>query len=112
MVFFDYDVAAVRTDARTTLDAKAQILRGDPSITLRVAGHADERGSTEYNLALGNRRAMAIKEYITGFGIAGDRLQVTSYGEERPLAQGSGESVWSRNRRGEFTITGGLSAAR
>lgn len=107
MVFFDYDESALRNDSRAILDAKLPILRADPSIRIRIEGHADDRGSTEYNLALGMRRAETVRDYLVGYGIAGDRLSVASYGEERPLVTGSGEQSWARNRRGEFAVSGG-----
>ncbi len=109
MVFFDYDMSAVREDQRSKMDAKANVLREDAAITLRIVGHADERGSTEYNLALGMRRAQSLRDYLTGFGIAADRIQIQSMGEERPLEMGQNEAAWSRNRRGEFQILTGLS---
>jgi peptidoglycan-associated lipoprotein len=110
MVFFDYDDATIRSDAKASLDAKARILGEDRSIRLRVVGHADERGSSEYNLALGMRRAQSIKAYLAGFGVAADRVEIQSLGEERPLAQGHDESAWGRNRRGEFSVLAGLAA--
>lgn len=112
MVFFDYDQSALRPDARTVLDAKIQILRADPKVTLRIGGHADERGSTEYNLALGIQRAQSIKDYLAGYGVDVGRLQTVSYGEERPMRDGHDEGSWSQNRRGDFTITGGLPGGR
>ena len=112
MVFFDFDVSTIRPDARRVLDQKVEILRADAGIRLTIAGHADERGSTEYNLALGMRRANAIREYLTGFGLGADRFATRSYGEERPLVRGTGESSWSRNRRGEFNVTAGLAATQ
>ena len=102
MVFFDYDMSDIR--------AKADILRASPQVQLRVEGHADERGSTEYNLALGNRRAVAVRDFLTGFGLSESRFSVVSFGEERPLEAGSDESAWSRNRRGQFVITAGANA--
>jgi peptidoglycan-associated lipoprotein len=112
MVFFDYDISAIREDQRGRLDAKAGVLREESAVTLRIVGHADERGSTEYNLALGMRRAQSIRDYLAGFGISADRLQIQSMGEERPLNAGHDESAWSRNRRGEFQILTGLSGGR
>lgn len=112
MVFFDYDVSAIRADQRARLDEKVGILREEGDVTLRIVGHADERGSTEYNLALGRRRAQSIKDYLAGYGISADRLQILSMGEERPLESGSDERAWSRNRRGEFQILTGLSGGR
>jgi peptidoglycan-associated lipoprotein len=108
MVFFDYDRSELRADARAILDRKARILRDRPAIAIRIEGHADERGSTEYNLALGSRRADAVRAYLTGVGINASRFQATTFGEARPLAAGSSESAWSRNRRAEFVVTAGL----
>lgn len=108
MVFFDYDRAAIREEAKPILDAKVKILRGNPAIRLRIEGHCDERGSNEYNLALGSRRAEAIRMYLTAAGLSAQRFEIVSFGEERPLAQGSNEASWSRNRRAQFQILAGL----
>ncbi|MCH7991386.1 MAG: OmpA family protein [Gemmatimonadetes bacterium] len=110
MVFFDYDLSEIRDDAEARLRAKVDILRASPEVQIRVEGHADERGSTEYNLALGNRRAEAIRQFLTGFGLAEDRFEIVTWGEGRPLQQGSTESAWARNRRGQFVITAGADA--
>jgi peptidoglycan-associated lipoprotein len=110
MVFFDYDDSSIRPDAEAVLRRKVEILRASPQVRIRVEGHCDERGSTEYNLALGNRRAEAIRQFLTGFGLSADRFEIVSFGEDRPLAQGSNEQAWSRNRRGAFVITAGASA--
>lgn len=107
MVFFDYDESTIRADAERVLRQKAEILRASPAVRLRIEGHADERGSTEYNLALGNARAEAVRQYFISFGLSGDRFTITSYGEERPIAMGSNETAWARNRRAEFVITAG-----
>jgi peptidoglycan-associated lipoprotein len=107
MVYFDYDESAIRTDAERVLRQKAEILRSSPAVMLRIEGHADERGSTEYNLALGNRRAESVRQFLTNFGLGGNRFSITSYGEERPQATGSNEATWARNRRAEFAITAG-----
>jgi len=107
MVFFDYDEAAIRTDTRTRLDAKLEILRGYPSIRLRMEGHADERGTSDYNIALGNERAQSVIQFLTGYGLDGARFSSVSYGEESPIARGSNEAAWAQNRRVEFVITGG-----
>jgi peptidoglycan-associated lipoprotein len=107
MVFFDYDQAAIRDDARSVLDRKVPILRANPGVTLRIEGHADERGSVEYNLALSLRRATSIRDYLVGFGIEASRLEVVPMGEERPLETGTSEDAYARNRRGEFHITRG-----
>jgi peptidoglycan-associated lipoprotein len=110
MVFFDYDMSDIRDDAETTLRAKVDILRASPQVQVRIEGHADERGSTEYNMALGNRRAEAIRQFLVGFGLAENRFEIVSFGEGRPLQQGSTESDWARNRRGQFVITAGADA--
>ncbi len=107
MVFFDYDMSEIRPDAETTLRAKVDILRASPQVQMRIEGHADERGSTEYNMALGNRRAESVRQFLTGFGLAENRFEIVSFGENRPLAQGSNEESWARNRRGQFVITAG-----
>ena len=107
MINFDYDQAAVRQADQETLDRKAAILVANPGVRLRIAGHADERGSDEYNLALGNRRAAAAKRYLENKGVDGGRLEVVSYGEERPLNPGSDETAYAQNRRDEFEVTAG-----
>lgn len=110
MVFFDYDMSDIRNDAETALRAKVDILRRSPQVQIRIEGHADERGSTEYNMALGNRRAEAIRQFLTGFGLAENRFEIVSFGEGRPLQQGDNEDAWARNRRGQFVITAGGNA--
>jgi peptidoglycan-associated lipoprotein len=107
MVHFDYDQAELRPGDRAILDAKVPILQANSGVTIRIAGHTDERGSDEYNLALGQRRAAAVKAYLVQHGIADSRISTVSYGEEKPIAQGEDESAWSQNRRAEFDITGG-----
>jgi peptidoglycan-associated lipoprotein len=107
MVNFDYDQAVVRPADQETLNRKAAILVANPGVKLRISGHADERGSDEYNLALGNRRAAAAKRYLEGKGVDASRLDVISYGEERPLNPGSDESAYAQNRRDEFEVTSG-----
>ena len=82
-------------------------MNANPALTLRISGHADERGSDEYNLALGNRRAAAAKRYLVSRGIADGRITVVSYGEERPLNPASTEAAWAQNRRAEFEATAG-----
>ncbi|KPJ82725.1 MAG: hypothetical protein AMS19_06910 [Gemmatimonas sp. SG8_23] len=110
MVFFDYDMSEIRSDAATTLRAKVDILRSSPQVQLRIEGHADERGSTEYNMALGNRRAEAVRQFLVGFGLDASRFEIVSFGEGRPLEMGSNEAAWARNRRGQFVITAGANA--
>ncbi|HEU4565946.1 MAG TPA: peptidoglycan-associated lipoprotein Pal [Gemmatimonadaceae bacterium] len=106
-VYFDFDSEALSDQARATLDSKLAVLNANTSVRIRISGHADERGSDEYNLALGQRRAASAKRYLTERGIAADRIEVTSFGEERPAVEGHDESAWSQNRRDEFEITAG-----
>ena len=104
---FDFDKSDLRDDAKANLDAKIPILLANSNVTVRVGGHADERGSSEYNLALGQRRAAAAKRYLVERGVAESRIETTSFGEERPVCTDSNEGCWSQNRRDEFEITGG-----
>jgi peptidoglycan-associated lipoprotein len=107
MINFDYDQAVVRQADQATLDRKAAIMAANPSLKIRIAGHADERGSDEYNLALGNRRAAAAKRYLENKGVDASRIDVVSYGEERPLNPGNDETAYAQNRRDEFEVTAG-----
>jgi peptidoglycan-associated lipoprotein len=107
MVHFDYDKSDLRPEDRAILDAKVPILQANPDVKIRISGHTDERGSDEYNLALGQRRAAAAKDYLVQRGIANTRIETVSYGEERPIAPGSDESAYAQNRRDEFEITAG-----
>ena len=107
MVFFDYDQSDIRADMQDVLNRKAALMRANPNVALRVDGHADERGTVEYNLALSLRRANAVREYMTGFGIDAGRLDVSGFGEERPLDTGGTEEAFAKNRRAEFSITRG-----
>ena len=112
-IYFDLDRSDLSADARSTLDAKLGILTGSPEIRISIAGHTDERGSDEYNMALGQRRAAAARRYLVQRGIAATRIDITSFGEERPVCSESFEGCWSQNRRDEFEITaGGPLAAR
>jgi peptidoglycan-associated lipoprotein len=104
-IYFDYDKADLRDDARAALDAKLPILTANSDITVRISGHTDERGSDEYNMALGQRRAATAKQYLVDHGVDAGRIETVSYGEERPVAQGHDEGAWSQNRRAEFEIT-------
>lgn len=106
-VYFEYDKAIISDDAKAALDQKVSLLRANPDVTLRIEGNADERGSEEYNLALGMRRAEAARQYITGFGIAASRLATVSNGEDKPADPGHDESAWAKNRRADFVITAG-----
>jgi peptidoglycan-associated lipoprotein len=107
MVFFDYDRAEIRGDMQDVLSRKAAALRSNPNVSLRIDGHADERGSVEYNLALSLRRANAVREYLAGAGLDAGRFEVAAFGEERPLESGQSEDAYARNRRAEFQITRG-----
>jgi peptidoglycan-associated lipoprotein len=106
-VHFEYDQSDLRAEDKAILDAKVPILQANPGVAIRVGGHTDERGSDEYNLALGQRRAAAAKAYLVQHGIPATRIETISYGEERPVAQGADESAWAQNRRAEFEITAG-----
>lgn len=107
VVHFDYDQSDIRGEDRATLDAKVPVLQANPGVMIRIAGHTDERGSDEYNLALGQRRAAAAKRYLVEHGIADGRIETISYGEERPVSQGADEAAFAQNRRAEFEITAG-----
>lgn len=106
-IHFDYDRAAIRPDAEQQLMRKLAVLRANPNARIRIAGHADERGSIEYNLALGQRRAEAAKDFLVGFGIDPSRIETVSFGEDRPLVRASNEQAWAQNRRDEFTVIAG-----
>lgn len=109
-IYFAYDRSDLDADARGLLDAKLPVLQANPSIRLRIAGHTDERGSDEYNLALGARRAAAAKRYLTQHGIDDARLDVVSFGEERPACTDVDETCFGRNRRAAFEIVVGTIA--
>jgi peptidoglycan-associated lipoprotein len=104
-VFFDYDQNRLRDQDRQALQRDAQWLAKWPQTRIRVDGHCDERGTAEYNLALGEQRADVVKEYLTSLGVRPDRIEVRSLGKEAPFCTGSGEACWSQNRRGHFEIT-------
>ena len=102
--FFDLDKADIRGDARDALMKTAQFLRSYPQVKVNLEGHCDERGSTEYNLALGDRRAQAAKDFLVSLGIAGDRMQTVSYGKERPFCMDHNDACWQQNRRAHFVL--------
>jgi len=104
-VFFDYDQSAVRDDGRAPLQKNADWLKRWTSTQVTVEGHADARGSSEYNLALGSRRATAVKDYLVNLGIPGNRITVVSKGKEQPFCTAESEECWQQNRRGHFLIT-------
>ncbi|MGB8477079.1 MAG: peptidoglycan-associated lipoprotein Pal [Candidatus Acidiferrum sp.] len=102
--YFDFNKADIREDARTALGQTADFLRNHPQIKVTIEGHCDERGSTEYNLVLGDRRAAAVKAYLVSLGISADRMNTVSYGKEKPFCTESNEECWQSNRRGHFVM--------
>lgn len=112
VIYFDLDKSDLKPEARTVLMAKLPLLRANMNVRIRIAGHTDDRGSDAYNVALGQRRAAAAKRFLVDQGIAADRIDVVSFGEDRPVAMGSGEENWSKNRRDEFEITVGGESLR
>ena len=98
-MFFSYDSYALTSTAQSTLSKQAKWLKANPSVTISVEGHADERGTREYNLALGDRRANAAKDYLMSQGISSNRVTTISYGKERPVKSGSNDTAWAQNRR-------------
>jgi peptidoglycan-associated lipoprotein len=100
--YFDYDKADIRPDARTALSKTADFLKSNPQFKATIEGHCDERGSTEYNLGLGDRRASAVKQYLVSLGVSADRLTTVSFGKEKPFCMESNEACWQQNRRGHF----------
>jgi len=107
VIHFDFDKSDIMSGDMANLDRKAAILNANSALQIRISGHADDRGSDEYNLALGNRRAAAAKRYLTSKGVADGRITVVSFGEERPVAMGADEASWAQNRRDEFEIVAG-----
>jgi peptidoglycan-associated lipoprotein len=109
-VHFPLDRAELTTEATRTLAEDAKKLLANPTLRIRVEGHADERGSTVYNLALSGKRAAAVRRYLVDLGVASERIETVAYGEERPLVDADGEPAWSKNRRGDLVVTGSASA--
>lgn len=103
-IYFDFDSANLSPEARKSLQKNMEILKKNSSTVVRIEGNCDERGSAEYNLALGEKRAKSAMQYLMTLGIPSERLSVVSYGKERPAVQGNDESAWSKNRRDEFVI--------
>jgi peptidoglycan-associated lipoprotein len=103
-VFFDFDKFAVRADQRDGLAANAEWLKKYDKLKIRVEGHCDERGTAQYNMALGEKRAAAVKDYLTSLGIDAGRIETVSYGKEKPFVKGHNEEAWAQNRRGHFVI--------
>lgn len=106
-IYFDLDSYEVRPDAYPRLDAQVAWLQRYPSVTVRIEGNADERGTREYNLALGARRAESVRSYLVQRGVSAARIDTISYGKERPIAAGSNEEAWARNRNAHTAIVGG-----
>ena len=100
--YFDYDKADIRPDAREALSKTADFLKAHPQVKVTIEGHCDERGSTEYNLGLGDRRASATKQYLVSLGVTADRLSTVSFGKEKPFCMDHNEPCWQQNRRGHF----------
>jgi peptidoglycan-associated lipoprotein len=105
-VFFDFDKFNLKPDARKTLEKQAAWLKANPSVRITIEGHADERGTREYNLALGERRANSAKDYLISLGTNPGRIKTISYGKERPVAMGSNEAAWAQNRRSVTVVSG------
>jgi len=106
-VFFDFDKSDLRPDAIDTLNRQADWMNANGSITVAIEGHCDERGTREYNLALGERRAAAARQYLESMGIGGGRMDTVSYGKERPAVLGSNEAAWAQNRRAVMVVKSG-----
>jgi peptidoglycan-associated lipoprotein len=111
-VYFGFNDDEISVDQRTVLDAKLPILLANPRLRVRIAGHTDERGSDEYNLALGQRRAASVMRYFTARGVTSDRFEAISFGRERPLSDGHDEDSWAKNRRAEFELIAGAETMR
>lgn len=103
-IYFDFDKSNLKTDATATLDKNAEWLSKNPTHKIRIEGNCDERGTIEYNVALGERRANSAKQYLIKLGVAADRLSTISYGKEKPLNPGHDEAAWAKNRRDDFKV--------
>lgn len=101
-VYFDFDSYVLTSNSRATLSRAAEALKTKAGTRIQIEGHCDERGSNEYNLALGEKRARAVEEFLVNQGVSKEALSTISYGEERPAVQGSDEAAWTKNRRAEF----------
>ena len=102
--FYDFDSYALRADTQAALDKDARVLRDNPDVSITIEGHCDERGTVEYNLALGEKRANAARDYLVNAGVPIARIQTISYGKERPFAEGHDEAAWAQNRRAHFVL--------
>ena len=106
-VFFDFDKSDLRPDAIDTLNRQSDWMKTNGSVTVAIEGHCDERGTREYNLALGERRASSAKQYLESMGVSGGRMETVSYGKERPAVLGSNEAAWAQNRRAVLVVKSG-----
>jgi len=104
-VYFDFDRAEIKSEYESDLAHNAQLLKDNPTATVRIEGHCDERGTVEYNLALGERRANSTRSYLIDLGVSANRLETVSFGKERPAIMGHDETAWGKNRRAEFRVT-------
>jgi peptidoglycan-associated lipoprotein len=104
-VFFPFDSSEISGDSQMVLDSNAQFLKTNQGVKIQVEGHCDERGGVQYNMALGERRAQAIKDYLQAVGVPGHRMSTISFGKEKPLEMGHDDMAWSKNRRGNFVVT-------
>lgn len=104
-VYFGFDSSALEGDTKDAIKANAEFMKKMATVDVQVEGHCDERGGRQYNLALGERRAKAVKEYLIALGVPAKRITIVSYGSERPAAEGSDESAWAKNRRANFVVT-------
>jgi len=104
-VYFDFDSSTLTSDAKQSLESNAKYLKNNSGVEIQIEGHCDERGSVQYNLALGERRAKSTKKYLEALGVSSSRISTVSYGKERPVALGHEESAWSQNRRANFVVT-------
>lgn len=102
LIYFDYDSSAIKSEFRSVIEVHARFLQANPARTVTIAGHADERGGTEYNLALGQRRADALRQMLVLLGVKNTQIETISYGKEKPAVRGSNEAAWSKNRRDEI----------
>lgn len=104
-VFFGFDSSTLDSSAKETMKGNADFLKANAQVDIQVEGHCDERGGRQYNLALGERRAKSIRDYLVALGVEAKRVTTVSYGNERPLSEGHDESAWSKNRRANFVVT-------
>jgi peptidoglycan-associated lipoprotein len=105
-IYFDFDKSFIRSDAKSVMKANAEWLKANPKVKVRIEGNCDDRGTKEYNQALGQRRATSAKKYLTDMGVSRHRISLISYGKEKPLCSEQSEACWQKNRRDDFVVTG------